>query len=1431
VPLSVVEAIMTLPRVRFIGLVCGVLVTQLLTADASAQRYKQSRPRKPATTNTQAQNQQDQQPTAQAQTQQQSTQQGSQQGQSSQQSQTQRRSTAQRKPAQQTRPRPQAQPQRRTTSQLPTRRQPTTIRQAQRQPATKTQRRQMPPQRQAKRPATTRSTRTARNSTQAPKLTQPQVVEKADPETKAAFLKLMGANWIWSPAYVKDEVPVGECYFRKTFSLRQAEFGEVHIACDNQYELFVNGRLAGQGSDWRKMNVHDVVKFLLPGTNVVAVKATNTDAGAAGLVARVVIKERGGTYESYSTDATWRTSVKAPADWMQSRIRDSEWLHARVYGPLGGVLPWGDEIVVADEGSRFLIDPEFVIERMVTNEQVGSLIAMTFNAAGDILASREGGPLLLIRRKEKQGAFDTFEPFCQEVRNVQGILSVGNRVFAVGDGPAGGALYQMVDKDADGKSDELTALVRFRGVIGEHGPHTVRLGPDGLLYLLSGNFAHVDAPHHPRSPYLTVYEGDLVQPRYEDPQGHAVGVPAPGGVIYRTDTSGSFVEMVAGGFRNPYDFAFNDDGELFTNDADMEWDIGAPWYRPTRICHAPLGGEFGWRSGWAKSPDYHIDTLPAMLDIGPGSPTGVVFYDHTAFPERLQNTLFVGDWAMGQIHAVKLERSGATYKAKMATFVKGRPLNVTGLDVGPDGALYFCTGGRGTDGGIYRVRWTGNAAAATIQFGQGIKEALHQPQIHSDWARMQIAAVKRKMGDRWQSELEQVLADRNEPARDRLRALDVMTYFGPPPSAKLLLDLSQQSDPAMRVRVARLMGNRPDEEFTERLTALLADDDAWVRRVACEAVAHRDDAVPTSALIDLLADRDRFVAFAARRALEKRAAAEWQEQVLTSNDPRTFLQGATGLLVAHPSPEIARQIVTRCQEMMRGEVQEQGMKRGQLSDPAFLDLLRVVQLALVRGPIPAADVPSLSQQMMREYPTRHAMMNRELVRLLAYLQPPEAAHGFAQQLESDIPDVEKLQIAAYAPRITQGWETADKLIMLSYYEKVRGIKGGHSLGGYIENFARDFFATLTTEERRQLIATGENFPTSTLSVLAKLPGNPSPELLADIRALDTRLEGMAGEPAARLRVGIVAVLGGSGEAESFEYLRNLYLNDPQRRAPVAMSLTQHPEGDNWPILVDSLRTVEGEPAQTVLTALARVDRRPDTSEPFRNTILLGLRLQAAGGALATGLLEKWLGHAPYGPDTPLPDQLVAWQTWYANTFPDELPAELPKESQPNKWSYEELASYLESPEGKSGSPSRGEKVFHSAQCVNCHRFNGRGEGIGPDLTTVAQRFQRKEILESIVHPNQVVSDQYASQIVIAGGKTYTGIVARDPDGSMTVLQSDSQKVELAADDIEDVRASKTSAMPEGLLNTLTLEQVADLFAFLTKSPEPNVAGRGTAGTR
>jgi putative heme-binding domain-containing protein len=1276
-----------------------------------------------------------------------------------------------------------------------------------------------------------------------PPQTAQQSAQKPDAQTKAEFQKLIGTNWVWSPAYEKDAVPVGACYFRKTIMAGgEVEFAQIHAACDNEYELFVNGQRAGMGADWRKMDVHDVTKLMRPGLNVVAVKAQNDDAGAAGLVVRVIVKERGGTYANFNSDDSWKTSVKEAANWQAPEFRDREWLAAKVYGPLGGVLPWGDEVVISNEGSRFMIDPEFAIERLVTDDQSGSLIALAFNAKGDVLASQEGGPLLLIRDTNRDGIFDSVKPFCDQLKNVQGILSLGAYVMAVGDGPDGGALYRLTDMNDDGVAEEVKTLVKFRGLIGEHGPHAVQIGPEGLIYVLCGNFAHADAPDNPKSPYSIGYEGDLVLPRYDDPNGYGAGVLAPGGTILRTDTEGSFVETVAGGMRNPYDIAFNADGELFTYDADMEWDVGTPWYRPTRVNHVPPGAEFGWRSGWAKWPEHYLDSLPATLDVGAGSPTGIESYDHVMFPKRFQGALFVGDWALGQIHAVQLTRSGASYTARISTVLKGRPLNVTDLAVGADGALYFCTGGRGTDGGVYRLKWKGTVPAGTLDMGQGIQPALRQPQFQSDWARRRIALVQKNLGDQWGPELKRVLDDSRSKPSDRQRALDLMVFFGPPPTVDALVQLARDRDPMMRARVARLMGTQEDVEFAKPLATMLRDPDALVRRVACEAIAHRgsdaaDGAAPVDELVRLLGDPDRFVAFAAQRALERTPVDQWQELVLTSTTARTFLQGGTALLAAAPSREAALAVLEGCQTMLRDNIDRIDRQPSPAQEAEFRDTLRVAQLALIHGKLQPRDVPELADEVLKKYPTGDPLANRELVRLLAYLQPPQAAAALAGQLNADLPDVEKLHIAAYAARLKTGWNTDEKLAMLRYFESIRGADGGHSVNGYVENFARDFFTNLTMKERRQVLAAGESFPTSALSILAKLPANPGHDVLAEMRALDQRLDGLEGESTARLRVGLTAVLGMTGERESLAYLREVYQNDPDRRSPVAMSLTQHPGGENWDVLVDSLRTIDGIASPEVLAALVKVNRRPDPSDgrsadAYRNVILQGLRQTPSAGDAAVALVEHWSGQRTPTDAKSTADRLAAWQTWYAERFPEALAAELPQDSEGTKWSFDELTAFLDGPGGKAGNPQSGAHLFTKAQCIKCHRYNGKGESAGPDLTTLGQRFQRKEVLESIVFPSHVVSDQYASQVVVStSGRAYTGIVAKQPDGSVTVLQSDGGKATLAADDVEEIAPTKESTMPEGLLNPLTLEQVSDLFAFLMDGNDTNLARRIEAPQR
>jgi putative heme-binding domain-containing protein len=102
---------------------------------------------------------------------------------------------------------------------------------------------------------------------------------------------------------------------------------------------------------------------------------------------------------------------------------------------------------------------------------------------------------------------------------------------------------------------------------------------------------------------------------------------------------------------------------------------------------------------------------------------------------------------------------------------------------------------------------------------------------------------------------------------------------------------------------------------------------------------------------------------------------------------------------------------------------------------------------------------------------------------------------------------------------------------------------------------------------------------------------------------------------------------------------------------------------------------------------------------------------------------------------------------------------------------------------------------------------------------VARRFQRREILEAVVYPSHNISDQYASKVVMSNGRTFAGLVVPRNDGGVTVLLATGEKVDLAKDEIDEVKPVNTSVMPTGLLNGLTLEQVGQLFAYLEHGGE------------
>lgn len=272
-------------------------------------------------------------------------------------------------------------------------------------------------------------------------------------------------------------------------------------------------------------------------------------------------------------------------------------------------------------------------------------------------------------------------------------------------------LWRLRDTDGDDQFDKVEFLREMKGG-GEHGPHSMVLSPDGKsIYFANGN--HTDLPERLEKSRPVRWDEDHLLPRMWDARGHAKNKYSPGGYVARTDPEGKTMELFAIGFRNQFDIAFDQNGELFTYDSDMEWDQGSPWYVPTRINHIVDAGDYGWRSGAGRWPSYYADSLPASLDIGPGSPTGVVFGTGARFPARYQLAMFACDWTYGTLYAVHFKPDGGTLRGQKEEFVSGKPLPLTDLVVNPrDGALYFAVGGRRTQAALYRVTYVGNEPTA-----------------------------------------------------------------------------------------------------------------------------------------------------------------------------------------------------------------------------------------------------------------------------------------------------------------------------------------------------------------------------------------------------------------------------------------------------------------------------------------------------------------------------------------------------------------------------------------------------------------------------------------------------------------------------------------------------------------------------------------------
>ncbi len=1235
------------------------------------------------------------------------------------------------------------------------------------------------------------------------------------------------AQWIWSPEHPRNQAPEGDCYFRRVLQIDTVEEATVTITADDKYDLFINGKLIGNGKSIRQMEQYDIARLLRKGTNVIGVRVTNAAAGPAALAARVMVKPKGKGWLSYSTNGGWRTNLDKAEGWSNVTYRDNNWKPAQVFGLLGETAPWDRSEEVESnqlsESQRFRINQEFVVEEVLDSKSVGSLINMAFNEFGHIIASREGGPLLLIYDSDKDGVPDKTRDYCDLVENIQGILPLNGDVYVTGDGKEGSGIYRLVDADRNGSIDKAEKIVGFKGQLGEHGAHGLALGPDGFVYCVLGNHVQFDGAFAETSPLKQYYEGDLVQPRMEDPGGHAQGVKAPGGTVIRIDLESKNVELVAGGLRNSYDLVFHTSGRLFVHDSDMEADEGAVWYRPTSLYEVAEAAEFGWRSGWASWPNHYFDRLPATLETGRGSPTGGCVYAHHMFPRRYHNALFLADWSKGQILCVKLDDKGA---ASSEVFIQGQPLNVTDVTVGPDGNLYFCTGGRGTKGGIYQVRWTGKVPDAVKDPGNGIARALKQPQLDSAWGRQTIASLKKELGATWNSQLSTIISSNDTPPAQRIRGLELMQLFGPAPTESMLIQLMKGPSEPVRAKAAMLAGLlSKSEELQLALENLLKDADTSVQRSAAEALVRGGYQCDPTAVIDLLKNPDRKISWPARVLLQ-RVPADQLQPLLASDDQRVRLQTALALVTAWPEKE-------NCQAAIKSML---NMLEGFVSDRNFVDVLRVFQVALHRGKLKPAEVSDLSMSLRKEYPVGEAILNRELFRILTYLNVEEVIPDAIASLQQDTPLDERMHIAMHLSTFKHQWTAAQRYAIVKFFEECQLADSGSSVPLYTMNLTRTLCEDLPLEEARIFVTEGAKWPNAALVSLFRFPEKLSSSDLAILKKLDEEVDrkGFEAEQYKRLRTGIVAMLSQHGDAESQAYLREIWIRSPERRQAIAMGLAQFPTDENWDYLVRSLPVLESFAVPEVLTALRKVPAATDDAQAIREVILHGLRMEQESESPqpALDLLNYWTGQNLLATSGE-PSKMTKWQEWFAQNYVDQPKAELPKLENSSPWSMESLAEYFATSEGRKGDSEAGKLAYTKAQCADCHRAGGVGKAIGPDLTTVANRFTRKEVLESILFPSHVISDQYKSyRVLTVDGKAHNGLLVKNDSGNIVIRDAQSKEVSFSEENVEKIEPSSTSLMPSGLFDRLSSSEIRDLMTFLGYVPDqPKKMAEGSSNAK
>ena len=668
---------------------------------------------------------------------------------------------------------------------------------------------------------------------------------------------------------------------------------------------------------------------------------------------------------------------------------------------------------------QFQIPKGFHIYKAASSSLTGGSYVLCFDGVGDLLVGT-GKTIRRLTDDDSDGVYDSATELVDGLgpRGPQGILVHGETLYAVG---GDGVQYYT------GYPDQLVHQGRLGEPFhtgGDHAAHTLLRGHDDWIYFVTGDGGGARDRLH-----ITEETSPILRERNAS--------------VFRFNLSGTRWECVSTGGRNPPSLGMNYLGELFSLDSDMEWHVAVPWYRPVRLNHWGVGADLGWQ-GVGAYPPYYIDTISGVADVGRGSPTWGTFYEHEQLPDRYQDAFMVCDYrwksasqgnydSSGRLLSFALTRSGASWRTGTETLAmpkpgavdsRGKPIDFALVDVtvAPDGSLFMSDHNQG----IWRLFYGSPSdrkatgvppvlpAIVNIQGTRAemIDAVLDLPQPQSEWTRLQIEAVKGKVGVSWPAALQHYVLDETHALRKRLRALRLISPAYRRLSGSFYVRLAESKSEVLRGQAAWLTGLQGGHYHPQILHPLLSDASPFVRRRAAEAltrVATKKSVIP---LVQALEDPERRVRYTAMQALAHLPTADWFEVAIDSENAQRVMRALVA--AKHRRELLESRLILNTISRLVSQAPET------LEDQ--LDLLRVVGLfqeSITNDPNTKALV---SRYLIDRFPSGNEDLRWEQARLLGALRVSEAIPALLDQLESQSDGVRQFHLASALSLMEGGWD-------------------------------------------------------------------------------------------------------------------------------------------------------------------------------------------------------------------------------------------------------------------------------------------------------------------------------------------------------------------------------------------------------------------------